>query len=90
MFDNKLRFPSRNFFWKLYKNIKSHKICGKNLEYLKSDSKKNTSVVPVWIGLRFYLILGLMSHVTIITRMATYCPVLSVVFVSKLLFRFEA
>ena len=37
MFDNELRLPT--------KNIKSDKIRGKNLEYLKSYSKKTTSVV---------------------------------------------
>ena len=35
-------------------------------------------------------ILGQMSHVTIITRMATLCPVLGEVLVSKLLLSFEA
>ena len=35
-------------------------------------------------------ILGLMSHVNIITRMATLCPVLGVFLVSKLLLSFEA
>ena len=35
-------------------------------------------------------ILGLISHVTIITRMSTFCPVLNVLFVSELLLSFEA
>ena len=39
---------------------------------------------------RSFMILVPMSHVTIVTSVATYCPVLSEVFVSKLILVFEA
>ena len=64
----------------------SHKQC----KTLFKDHMVRLKITSLYIYKDLRLILGLMSQVTIITRMATWWPVLYVVLVSKLLLSFDA